>query len=56
MSLLGDIMEDIRDITGDADEFGVSITVISPAPTSLEAAVVGLASKHHWVSAMKVYQ
>jgi hypothetical protein len=45
MSLIAQAKADIEQITGNTDEFGVSISFTSPASDT--ATVVGLATKHH---------
>lgn len=46
MGLLEQIREDVQTITGNADEFGVSITITNPAGTET-ATINGLHTSHH---------
>lgn len=45
MSLLDQIIEDVRTITGNPDEFGREISF--EAPTGETAVIIGLHTKHH---------
>ena len=46
MGLIAQIQQDIKQITSNADEFGVTLSFVSPDGD--EATITGLATKHHF--------